>query len=330
MTQKELEEHINKQKQLPNSIMLYGQSRYLSSLYSEKIAAGFRDGCDVLKLYFDEYDFVTARNFLSQSSLFGDKLMLIVKHDKKIPKKDLQELLGLAAKNDALFLLELFIDLTKADTDYVSIFDTKNSATSVRFFQPTHQAELLGLAKNEAIRAGVELDNELLMQILRSLNFDMELVANEIKKLSAISSHIDEGTIRSLILHNDNLSLDKFFELVLNKREFAKELESLLEQQGVDEIRIVLDMQRLIYDLFICKCVVRIKHALDSQMAFGRMLPRDVLAAKEVLVKKLSDKMLAKILDTLLQVDLELKSSKNSDKKLILLHSLIKIQSFLR
>jgi DNA polymerase III subunit delta len=331
MTQRELEELVKKQKPLPNSIMLYGQSRYLSSYYSQIIAATFQDGCDVLKLYFDEYDFATAKNFLSQSSLFGDKLALVVKHDKKIPKNDLKELIPLAAKNDSIFLFELFVDLSNAEKDYVSMFDAKNSGASVRFFQPTHHTELLGLARNEAISAGVELDNELLMQILHSLNFDMELVANEIKKLSSVSTHIDDSAIRSLVLHNDNLSCDKFLELILNKKEFARELEPLMEQQGIDEIRIVLDMQRLIYDLFICKCVIRIKHTLDPMMAFGRPnIPREVLAAKENLVKKLSDKTLSKILDTLLQTDLDLKSSINSDKRLVLLHSLIKIQSFLR
>ena len=78
MYKKELDNLIAANK-LPKSIMLYGECEYLTSLYTKKISLIFGKKEDILAFYFDEYDFKSAKNFLSQSSLFGGKNILLIK-----------------------------------------------------------------------------------------------------------------------------------------------------------------------------------------------------------------------------------------------------------
>lgn len=76
-----------RQNKIYKSYMFYGQSIYLIERYALDIAKVLAQGDDIEKLYFDEYDFKDAKNKLLQSSLFSNSNVLLIKIDKKIPKK---------------------------------------------------------------------------------------------------------------------------------------------------------------------------------------------------------------------------------------------------
>lgn len=325
MYQKDLDTLLCKNpNEFPSSFLLFGYSRFLSSLYCEKILSLFGGEADMLKMYFDEYDFESARNFLSQSSLFGDKLILIVKSDKKIPKKELKELLENAHKNGGMIVFELFADISvsKKDEDY-----HKQFGSFTRFFQPNSMQELLPLAKNEADRYGVKISDNLLSKMAYALNMDLELLSNEVRKLMVFDSEITEEIVRSVVLSAENITPERFYELVLNKKGFANELEFVLERQGSSEVDIVLGFERFVYDILLTKMAVKL-HG-DAKMAFGYNPPPEIMKMRQHFALSIKDHSLTKIIDTLLQADNELKKSINTDKKLVLVQSLIKIQTFL-
>ena len=59
----------------------------------------------IINFYHDEYNFQSAKAHLSQASLFGDRNILIIKSEKKVPKKDLDVLIELCEKNpDNVFI----------------------------------------------------------------------------------------------------------------------------------------------------------------------------------------------------------------------------------
>jgi DNA polymerase III delta subunit len=67
----------------------------------------------------------------------------------------------------------------------------------------------------------------------------------------------------------------------------------------------------------------------DAKVAFGYNPPPEIMKMRQHFAQYIKDFSLSKIMGTLLQADLELKKSINTDKKLILLQCLIKIQTFL-
>ncbi|RUM56845.1 MAG: hypothetical protein DSY40_01535, partial [Nautilia sp.] len=71
---------VEKLKKFPNYFLFYGDEFFLS-IYEEKIKNQI-ENTDILKLYFDEYNFDVAKSYISQNSLFGDKITLIIKSDK--------------------------------------------------------------------------------------------------------------------------------------------------------------------------------------------------------------------------------------------------------
>ncbi|MCF6173775.1 MAG: hypothetical protein L3J44_08365, partial [Campylobacteraceae bacterium] len=115
MYKREFENLLNS-SQLPKSILLYGACFYQTNLYGEEIVKSLGvQAEEKFLLYYDEYNFTIAKNFLSQSSLFGDRNILIIKTDKVIPKKDLDILVELSFKNSTNYLIyQYFGDDKKA------------------------------------------------------------------------------------------------------------------------------------------------------------------------------------------------------------------------
>ncbi len=90
MYKNEFDKHIQNTT-LSNSFVFFGESSFLIDRYT-KTVTNIEDA-SVLTFYYDEYDFSVAKAHLSQASLFGDRNVLIIKSEKKIPKKELDTLI---------------------------------------------------------------------------------------------------------------------------------------------------------------------------------------------------------------------------------------------
>ena len=67
-------------EKIPNSLLFYGDKFFLD-LYEEKITQKFKDE-NIIKIYFDEFDFDEVKSYLAQGSLFGEKNVIIYKTNK--------------------------------------------------------------------------------------------------------------------------------------------------------------------------------------------------------------------------------------------------------
>ena len=89
----------------PRAMLFFGENEYLIANYLQHYTNITNATDSLLTLYFGEYTFDQAKAYLSQSSLFGGTNLLIIKRDKKIPKKELDTLIELVGKNSENFLL---------------------------------------------------------------------------------------------------------------------------------------------------------------------------------------------------------------------------------
>ncbi|MGE4398859.1 MAG: DNA polymerase III subunit delta [Campylobacterales bacterium] len=325
MDKRELDTHLKTGKPI-KSAMLFGACDYLADMYMESIIETAGVGCDMLKMYFDEYSFEEAKSFISQNSLFGDKLVLLIKNDKKIPKTELKELIALSAKNDALFVFRFMGDLTTKDKDYYELFSSADSFF-VRFFAPNSIYEAAGYVKNEADKKNIAIKKEAIEELLTLKNMDIEGAVKELEKFEILGREIGLKEIRDFVDESDDAALEKFFEEVLDKKEFYKTLLKILEKAEFDEIRLVLFFQNYIHELFLFLLYSKAYGSYDAKKITGRPLPDFVAKAKAAKAIKIKYGSYARILEILLEADLSLKNSKNGDKKATLLHYLIKLQN---
>lgn len=325
MDKRELDTHLKTGKQI-NSAMLFGACDYLADMYMDSVIATAGQGYDILKMYFDEYSFDEAKSFISQNSLFGDKLVLLIKHEKKIPKTEVKELIALADKNDALFVFRFMGDLTAKDKDYYELFSSKTSVF-VRFFAPNSIYEVSGYVKSEADKRGINITKEALDELLTLKNMDIESAVKELDKFEILNREITVKEIREFVDESDDAALERFFEDVLEKKEFYKTLFKILEKAEFDEIRLILFFQNYMHELFLFLLYSKAHGSYDARKITGRPLPEFVAKAKAAKAIKIKYGVYARIFEILLEADLSLKSSKNSDKKAILIHYLIKLQN---
>ncbi|EDO6931540.1 hypothetical protein FW580_09400, partial [Campylobacter coli] len=129
MYRKELQNLLSK-NQIDNFFFLYGADNFQSELYADFIKEKYQAD-EILKLFFEEYSFTRASDFLSGGSLFSEKKLLEIKTSKKIPTKELKVLVELCKNNKDNFLLLELYDESSKQSDIEKIF----SPNFVRFFK---------------------------------------------------------------------------------------------------------------------------------------------------------------------------------------------------
>ena len=138
-----------------NSYLFYGAENYLIESYADAIATILANGEDVNKLYFEEFTVDVAINILSQSSLFSTSNILLVKINKKIPKKDLDKLVEVCYSNiDNKLILSCF-----GDNDFKSMetsFTKKTNSVAVRFY-PLEDYEAKNILTKKAEELGIKI-----------------------------------------------------------------------------------------------------------------------------------------------------------------------------
>jgi DNA polymerase-3 subunit delta len=194
MTRQELDQRLN-QGTLPNAIMLYGDSHFLIDRYTKAISA--ISDANLLSLYHNEYAFDQAKAHLSQASLFGDRNVLVIKHENKVPKSDLDTLLALCQKNpDNLFIYAYYGTDFKRPT--VAAFTPKSGGVAVRIYAPFF-SEARTMLLQEAKQVGVNMDQNAAYHLLMTQNNDLGLACNELGKLSILNRPITTKDIDDLV-----------------------------------------------------------------------------------------------------------------------------------
>jgi len=320
MYKNELDKHIQNNS-ISNSFVLFGESSFLIDRYTQTLSN--IDDASVLKFYYDEYNFNSAKAHLSQASLFGDKNVLIIKSEKKVPKKDLDILIEYCEKNlDNMFIYAYYGSDHKS---YTKAFSKKNTM-SVRFFNP-NLGEAIFTVAQIAREKQVNIDNYTITHLLNIHNGNVALASNEIEKLKVYDRVITTKDIDQLVFGLAQINIDEFIKKILNKKDFKNELQNILDH-GEDEIRVLTAITAYLTQLYMFNIYIRVNGAPNALEILGYPAPKFVVDEKAALSLKFKPSTYYKLHELLLESELSMKSS-HTDKSAILLSTLIRVQQLL-
>jgi len=322
MYKNEFDKHIQN-KTVSNSFVFFGESSFLIDMYT-KMLSNIEDA-NILSYYHDEYDFASAKAHLSQGSLFGDRNILVIKSEKKVPKKELDALLALCEKNpDNIFIYAYYGSDHKTYNNAKAFAKTKTM--NVRFFHPKEyesQNILLQIAQEKSVK----IDKYTLSHLLKIHNGDIALAANEIEKFRIYDREITTKDVDALVYGLAEVNLEEFIKKLLAKKEYKEDLKNLLEH-GEDEIRIVSAITAYLTQLYMFNIYIRVNGAPNAMDILGYRAPGFVVEQKAAMALKLKPHTYFRLHELLLLSELQMKSS-HIDKSAILFSTLIKLQKLI-
>lgn len=290
-----------------NAYMFYGQCDYLVDTYSSNVATKLANGEDIRKIYFDEYNFKECENYLSQSSLFSASNILQIKTIKKIPKKELDELIGLCSTNQDSFLIISCIGETDFKTMAKS-FTKKTNSCEVRFFPPSDQEALHilnGVVQTKNITCGF---GEL--QYLYNMHQkDLSLAVNDLNKLEILQEPITANIINAQCFGMGAVSIDEFLNKLFSGQNINKDLYMLLEE-GMNEINLINQTSSFLQQLFNINTYLKLHGELNILEIWGYKLPTNIANTRASIAMKFKSEEFKEMLNFFLNLELELKTKK--------------------
>ena len=322
MYKNELDNAIKSGK-VSNSFVFFGESSFLIDMYTQMMS-NVEDSC-IVSFYHDEYNFKSAKDHLSQSSLFGDRNILIIKSEKKVPKKDLDIFIELCEKNpDNIFVYAYYGSDHKTYNNKKTF--GKFSTMSVRFFNPKDY-EAQNIVLQVANEKGVNIDKYSVSHLLNIHNGDVALACNEMDKFRVYDREVTTKDIENLVFGLAEVSIDDLIKTLLNKKDFKDDLLNLIEH-GEDEIRIVTAITSYITQLYMFNIYIRVNGAPNALEILGYPAPKFVVEEKSALSLRFKPNTYYKLQELLLDSELKMKSS-GVDKNAILLSTLIRVQKLI-
>ena len=322
MYKNEFDRHIQN-KSISNSFVFFGESSFLIDMYT-KMLTNIEDA-NILTYYHDEYDFNAAKAHLSQGSLFGDRNILIIKSEKKVPKKELDTLLALCDKNPDNIFVYAYYGIDHKTYNNKKTF-AKTNAMSVRFFHPK-EYEAQNIVFQLAQEKNVNIDKFTISHLLKIHNGDVALAANEIDKFRIYDRAVTTKDIDNLVYGLASVNIDDFIKKLLDKKDFRPDLENLLEH-GEDEIRIITAITAYLTQLYMFNIYIRVNGAPNALEILGYPAPSFVVEEKASRAIKIKPQTFTKLHELLLHTELQMKSTHN-DKSALLLSSLIRLQKLI-
>jgi DNA polymerase-3 subunit delta len=318
--------HLNENK-IFNGYMFYGQSDFLIESYANKVALSLSSSEDIQKVYFDEYNYDTCFDIVSQSSLFANKNILLIKTTKKIPKKDVDSLIQACNANTNSHII--FACLGGADFKTMAkSFTTKNNSVEVRFFLP-NISEALKILNDEALLLGVSFEQGALVHLYEMHEKDLSLCICDIQKLSILNETISTKTITNHCFGMGEASLDEFLSKFFTHQPFNAHLYKLLEE-GLNEIYLVTQMTSFVQQLFTINSYLKIYGSLDIINIWGYPLPKNIAKQRADIAVRFKQEQFSLIIQSLLNLELELKSSTIPDQNAYLQAYLRKLSVTIR
>lgn len=322
-------EQLLQNKKLPKSLLLYGECNYQNNYFAQKLLESWiQEGDETLLLHYDEYNFTTAKNHLSQSSLFGGQNIVILKNDKAVPKKELDILVELAQKNDNSYLLYQYFGESKKAATIAKSFTKKTAGDFVRFFKP-NLSEAMGLLQTKAREVHLNINGYALQHLYLLQLEDLSLCVNEFEKLSLFDREISSADIDKVVYGLGSIGIDTFIEKLLKKENIKNDFIALSESGGGDEVKVINAAQNYLSNLLLFNMYIKINGSCDARAILGYPLPPAIAKARADHSIKIKLESYKNMLEHLATSELALKKTKNIDKSAYLISSLIKLQTFL-
>lgn len=325
MYKRELDQRL--QQALPKALLLFGDNDYFIDYYINHYIQRLQAKEELLALYFDEWDFAQAKNYLSQSSLFGGTNLLIIRHNKKIPKKELDTLIALANKSSDNYLLFGFDGEARDAKSMQGSFTEKKGGIWVRFFEPTVREGVETLQK-KAQDISLDIDHYALQHLILTLNNNLALCSNELDKLAILGTKVTSKDIDRLVYSTAPLATEQFLTDLFEKKPVTQMIGTLLDL-GEDESSLLRSTQRFVNEIFLFNAYIKLNGTPDSAAILGYKLPKQIEERKAQLAMRVKPATLLNITEHLLESELEMKRPNGANKETLLYGTFIKMQQYL-
>lgn len=326
MYKNEFDNLLNQNKTF-SAYMFYGQSNFLIEHYTQMVASRLGSVDEIEKLYFDDYDFKYAKDKLLQSSLFTANNILIIKLEKKLNKKEVVELIEACNTNaDSKVIFSCM-----GDADFKTMggyFTNKLNAASVRMFSP-FQNEAIRILETQAKELNINYDMSALNHLYFMHRQDLSLCVNDLKKLAILEERVIPDTVNKHCFGIGAVNFEDFLHNLMSAQDISDDLELLLEE-GMNEIYLLNQITSFVQQLFMISSYARTMGSANAKEILGFVPPKNVWEKKSRLAINIKPELFLKVLDYLLNIELELKTSKISNQNLYLQACLRKISVILR
>ena len=325
MYQREFDQRLK--QAFPKAVLFYGENDYLIDFYIDTYIKKTDAKESMLSLYHDEWNFEQAKNFLSQTSLFGGTNLLVVKHEKKIPKKELDILIALANKNQDNYFLYGYSGVAKDAKSMQSAFTEKKGGVWVRFFEPNIR-DGIAVLQQKAQKIQLDIDHYALQHLMLVLNNNLALCANELDKLAILGTKVTGKDIDRLVYSTAPLATEQLLINLFNKKEITSTITKLLDL-GEDEASLLRSTQFFVNQIFLFHAYIKLNGHVDSAAILGYKLPKQIEEQKAQLALRVKSAALLKIFEHLLESEILIKKAPSTQKEVFLYSMLIKLQGYL-
>jgi len=320
-------DNILKQNKKCNAYMFLGQSTFLIENYTSMVTANHGTRDEVEKIYFDDYNFKYCHDKLLQSSLFSSNNILVIKTEKKLPKKEVSALIDACKINpDSVVIFSCVGDADfRAMSGY---FGTKTNSVSIRMFAP-NAYEASKILEMEAVKLGLRYDTTALNHLFFMHRQDLALTVNDLKKLSILDEQISAKVIDQHCFGIGGVSIEDFLHDLLQGQDISKDIHALLEE-GLNEIYLLNQITAFVQQLFMISSYTRINGVANAKEILGYVPPKAIWDKKAKLAIAIKPQQFLKMFDYLNNLELELKSNKIPDQNIYLSSCLIKFSALFR
>ncbi len=327
MYKNEFDKHLQN-KQVYSAYMFYGQSTYLCEYYAQMVCESLAENKeDIEKIYFDDYDFKYLKDKLLQSSLFSSTNIVLVKIDKKINKKEIDELIKACNTNkDSKIIFACLGDAEfKTMANY---FSPKTNSVSVRMFNPANY-EAIRILENEAKKLNISYEVSALNHLYFMHKNELSLCVNDLKKLSVLNKPINQTLVNEHCFGIGNVSFEDLLHNLILGKDISEDLDLILEE-GMNEIYLLTQVTSFVQQLFMISSYARTIGQPNPKEILGFIPPKDIWAKKSKLAINIKPETYEQILEYLLNIELELKTSKITNPSVYIQSSLRKFTVLFR
>ena len=325
MYQREFDQKLK--QSLPKAVLFYGENDYLIDHYIDLYIKKTDAKESMLSLYHDEWNFEQAKNFLSQTSLFGGTNLVVVKHDKKIPKKELDILIELANKNEDNYFLYGYSGAAKDAKSMQAAFSEKKGGVWVRFFEPNIR-DGIAMLQQRAQQIQLDIDHYALQHLMLILNNNLALCANELNKLAILGMKVTSKDIDKLVYSTAPLATEQLLIDLFNKKPITATITKLLDL-GEDEASLLRSTQYFVNQIFLFHAYIKLNGHVDSAAILGYKLPKQIEEQKAQLALRVKSAALLRIFEHLLESEILIKKAPATQKEVLVYSMLIKLQGYL-
>jgi DNA polymerase-3 subunit delta len=321
-----------KKNHIYKSVLFFGLCVYSFEYFVNKLISLIGSKDDIKTVYFDEYDFDEAKEFLSQSSLFSDSNILLIKTTSKIDAKELKALIEMTTKIDNSYLI-ISLYPNNDDAKYSKIsasmqnqfLKAQNKATFVRFFKPNLR-ESMDFISNKAKIRGVNISSQLVKELYFNNSENLELSIADLEKLRIYQEEITPAHLEEIKLQIFEISIDDFMYKILEKKDIFKDYKYLC-LYGLKEIEFISRFASFVQSLILFNIYIRENGNFNSKDILGYKLPKQIEEKRAKTSILFNIKKYEFILNAILGIDLALKGEVKINKQDFLFSKLLQIQS---